>query len=267
MVTETPGIRRVGRLVGLAGSVAWAVWLGGPLLAGAASVGEAIGQEVKANDASVASQKKIDKLSDDIDELAAEYRSALQSARSLDVYNRQLESLIASQDKEVDSLNRQIERITEVGREIMPLMLRMIDSMEKFVELDVPFLEEERGDRVQQLRDMMDRADVTISEKYRRLLESYQIEYDYGRKIEAYSGELEEGGKTRTVDFLRIGRLALLYQTLDGQETGVWNQSDRKWEKLSDAYRGAVAEGIRMARKQVAPDLIRVPLPAAGAAR
>ncbi|HER19893.1 MAG TPA: DUF3450 domain-containing protein, partial [Chromatiales bacterium] len=109
---------------------------------------------------------------------------------------------------------------------------------------------------------MMDRADVTISEKYRRLLESYQIEYDYGRNIEAYSGELEEGGETRTVDFLRIGRLALLYQTLDGQETGVWHPSERRWEKLGDEYRASVSEGIRMARKQVAPDLIRIPLSA-----
>lgn len=244
------------------GGVLTSLWLGGPLLAGAASVGEAVGQEVQANSESAASQKKIDQLSDDADTLAAEYRSALQATRSLEVYNRQLESLIASQDKEVESLNRQIDRVTEVGREILPLMLRMIDSLEKFVELDVPFLEEERRDRVQQLRDMMDRADVTISEKYRRLMESYQIEYDYGRNIEAYSGELVEDGRTRTVDFLRIGRLVLLYQTLDGQETGVWNQAERRWDELGDEYRYSVSEGIRMARKQVAPDLIRVPLAA-----
>ncbi len=237
----------------------------GPFLAGAASVGEAIGQEVEGNTASAASQKTIDKLSDDTEDLAAEYRSTLQTTRSLDVYNRQLESLIAAQDREVESLNRQIERVTEVSREILPLMLRMIDSLEKFVALDIPFLEEERRDRVQQLRDMMDRADVTISEKYRRILESYQIEYDYGRNIEAYSGELAGADDKRTVDFLRIGRLALLYQTLDGQETGTWNQSDRSWEILDAEYRGPVAEGIRMARKQVAPDLIRVPLPAAEA--
>jgi len=239
------------------------LWVAGPLLAGAASVGEAIGQEAQANGAGAASQKVIEKLSDDAEALASEYRAALQTTRSLDVYNRQLESLTAAQDREIESMHRQIDRVTEVGREILPLMLRMIDSLDKFVELDIPFLQEERTDRVRQLRDMMDRADVTISEKYRRLLESYQIEYDYGRNIEAYSGELDDGGASRTVDFLRIGRLALLYQTLDGQETGTWNQQDRAWVVLDAEYRGAVAEGIRMARKQVAPDLIRVPLPAA----
>lgn len=236
-----------------------------PPLAGAASVGEAIGQGVQDAAAAAASQKTVEKLSDDTETLAAEYRATLQATRSLEVYNRQLESLTASQDREIESLHRQIDRVTEVGREILPMMLRMIDSLEKFVDLDVPFLEEERRDRVQQLRDMMDRADVTISEKYRRVLESYQIEYDYGRNIEAYSGELGAGDRRRTVDFLRIGRLALLYQTLDGKETGTWDHRERKWTVLPAEFRTPVAEGIRMARKQVAPNLIRVPLPAAEA--
>ena len=259
--------RGVAGLCRLVLAVLGGLWLGGPLLAGAASVSEAVGQEVKANGDSAASQRTIDKLSDATEDLANEYRAALQGTRSLEVYNRQLESLIESQDEEIASLAAQVERVAEVGREIMPLMLRMIDSLEKFVSLDVPFLQEERRDRVQQLKDMMDRADVTISEKYRRLMESFSIEYDYGRKIEAYSGELDDGGAKRTVDFLRIGRLALLYQTLDRRESGVWDQKTRKWTKLGDEYRKSITEGIRMARKQVAPNLIQVPVPAPEAAR
>ncbi len=259
--------RRIRRVFHFTVALLCSFWLGGPLLAGAASVSEAVGQEVKANGDSAASQRTIDKLSDATEDLANDYRAAVQGTRSLEIYNRQLESLITSQDKEIASLEQQVERVAEVGREIMPLMLRMIDSLEKFVELDVPFLREERGDRVQQLRDMMDRADVTISEKYRRLMESYSIEYDYGRKIEAYSGELDDGGEKRTVDFLRVGRLALLYQTLDGQESGVWDQTARKWTKLGEEYRKSVTEGIRMARKQVAPNLIRIPVVAPEAAQ
>lgn len=258
---------RTCRVFEVALAVSVGAGLGGPITAGAASVNEAIGQEVTGNTANAVSQKKVDKLSDQTEDLAAAYRSALQSTRSLQVYNRQLESLIASQDSEVASLEKQIDSVTEVGREIMPLMLRMIDTLDQFVSLDVPFLEEERRDRVQQLRDMMDRADVTISEKYRRLLESYQIEYDYGRNIEAYSGELAGDGQKRTVDFLRIGRIALLYQTLDGEETGAWDREAGKWVILGDDYRGSVGQGIRMARKQVAPNLIRIPVPAAVAAK
>ena len=76
---------------------------------------------------------------------------------------------------------------------------------------------------------MMSRADVTISEKYRRILEAYQVELDYGRTLEAYEGKLGSGDDARTVQFLRVGRVALLYQTLDGKETGYW---DARQEEL-----------------------------------
>jgi len=234
-----------------------------PSRGAAATLDDALGQEVSTNTASAGSQKKVDALSDDIDSLAAAYRVALQEARSLEIYNRQLESLSASQDREIESLKRQIDQVTVVSREIMPLMVRMIDALETFVDLDVPFLLDERKARVAGLREMMDRADVTISEKYRRLMEAYQIENDYGRNIEAYSAELTQGGAPRTVEFLRVGRVALLYQTLDGQETGAWDQKARQWVQLGDEYRNSVRDGLRMARKEIAPDLVRIPAPAA----
>ena len=106
----------------------------------------------------------------------------------------------------------------------------------------------------------MDRADVTNAEKYRRIVEAYQIENDYGRTIEAYRGTLDNG---KTVDFLRVGRIALVYQTLDGEETGVWDQGAQDWVELDDSYRTSIKQGLKIARKQSAPDLIELPLPAA----
>jgi hypothetical protein len=110
---------------------------------------------------------------------------------------------------------------------------------------------------------MMGRADVTTSEKFRRIMEAYQIENEYGRTIEAYRASLVAGGRESTVDFLRFGRIALLYQTLDGLEAGVWDQTNGRWEPLNSGYRSAIRAGLKIARKQAAPDLIRLPLPAA----
>ena len=110
----------------------------------------------------------------------------------------------------------------------------------------------------------MGRADVTDAERYRRLVEAYQIENEYGRTIEVYQGEVEVGKETRLVEFLRVGRIALLYQTLDGSETGVWDHRNQTWEDAANS-RSAVRKGIRIARKQTAPDLLRIPVPTAEA--
>jgi hypothetical protein len=156
-----------------------------------------------------------------------------------------------------------MDRVELVSREVTPLMLRMIDALATFVELDVPFLESERAERLLELRKLMHRADVSEAEKYRRLMEAYQIENEYGRTIEAYRSTLDQDDKTLTVDFLRVGRIALVYQTLDESEAGVWNQEQRRWDPLDGSFRTAIRNGLRIARKQSAPDLILLPLPAA----
>ena len=143
---------------------------------------------------------------------------------------------------------------------MIPLLGRMLDTLEKFIELDVPFLPRERAKRISDLRDLQDRADVTISEKYRRITEAYQVEMEYGRTIETYAGDLEKDGKTRSVAFLRIGRVALMYQTLDKKETAVWDQEKQQWELLSEEYRKPVSEGLKIALKQAPPNLIKLPV-------
>jgi hypothetical protein len=127
--------------------------------------------------------------------------------------------------------------------------------------MDVPFLFEERTNRVKSLQELMPRADVAISEKYRRIIEAYQIELEYGRTLEAYEGRIEDGAGVRTVDFVRLGRVSLMYQTLDGAETGYWNAQEKKWV-VDNSYAEAVAEARRVARKDGAPDLLKVPVPA-----
>jgi hypothetical protein len=211
----------------------------------------------------VASQERIDEISDETDQLFARYSTVLRQVDSTRVYNRQMEELVASQEDELASLAAQLEQVEEVGRSITPLMLRMIASLEAFVELDVPFLIEERTARVQGLREMMNRADVTNSEKFRRIMEAFQIENEFGRTIETYRSTLAKDGRELSVNFLRFGRIALLYQTMNESEAGMWNQETRSWDPLSSGYRSAIRQGLRIARKQAAPDLIRLPLPAA----
>jgi hypothetical protein len=216
----------------------------------------------QANSELTDTQGRIETLSDATDRLLTEYQAALRQHESLRIYNHQLDAIIAAQEVERASLEEQTDRVELVSRDVTPLMLRMIDALDAFVSLDVPFLEEERTDRIFDLRKLMQRADVTEAEKYRRIMEAYQIENEYGRTIEAYRSTLVSEDKEVMVNFLRVGRIALVYQTLDESEAGVWNQESRRWEPLEGKFRSAIRQGLRIARKQTAPDLIRLPLPA-----
>jgi hypothetical protein len=223
---------------------------------------DAVEMRGRANAELLETQGQIEDLSDATDDLLMQYQAALHQLESLRIYNRQLESLITAQRVERASLAEQVDRVELVSRDVTPLMLRMIDALSSFVSLDVPFLDAERTDRILDLQKLMLRADVTEAEKYRRIMEAYQIENEYGRTIEAYRSTLAQGDKAVTVNFLRVGRIALVYQTLDESEAGVWNQDLRRWEPLDTRFRSAIRDGLRIARNQTAPDLIRLPLPA-----
>jgi septal ring factor EnvC (AmiA/AmiB activator) len=225
------------------------------------SIAPAVKEQVAADEAAAASQESIDKLSDETRDMLLQYRQYLKETKSLREYREQLTTQVQSQETEIEFLKQQLAEIETTAREVMPLMQKMLDTLERFVKLDLPFQLEERDKRVASLRDAMARADVTISEKYRRIVEAYQIEADYGRTLEAYQGELGEGSDARTVRFLRIGRVALLYQTLDGEETGYWDDSQKKWVE-DDSYRSAVRRGFAVADKASAPDLLTAPIPA-----
>ncbi len=235
------------------------------LLAGAALAGDldaAIESVIQANRAAARSQAKVDKASDQASELLGQYRAVQEQIASVKAYNAQVERLLESQRAEIAGIRKQIDDVTAIGREATPLMLRMVDALEAFIELDVPFLMEERRKRVSGLKEMMDRADVTDSEKMRRILEAYGIEIEFGRTIEAYQAELTTDGQKRMVNFLRFGRISLTYLTLDESEAGVWDQQARAWKKLEPVHRASIKKGLRIARKQTAPDLIRIPVPA-----
>lgn len=236
-----------------------------PLVAVAGALDEAIDTQVNTDKAAQQSQQRIDNLADETTDMVTEYRDVLQQTQSLKAYNDQLETLVSSQRSELTSIAQQLKNIETTQRDIVPLMTRMIDVLEQFVTLDVPFLQEERNNRIVALKTMMGRADVSLSEKYRRIMEAYQVETEYGRTIEAYQAGLPANGDKRTVDFLRIGRVSLYYLTLDGMEAGVWDADSQAWQTLPNRYLQAVADGLKVARKQLPPDLLVLPVKTAAA--
>jgi hypothetical protein len=206
-------------------------------------------------------QKQVNKLHDESRKLIDEYYAHLKLVDGLKLYNGMLQQQLDNQTEEIEILQRSIADVATVERQILPLMSRMIDGLEQFVGFDVPFLIEERQERIATLRDLLPRADVTVAEKSRRVLEAYQIENDYGRTIEAYRGKLALGTSTFDADFLRIGRVALMYRVVGGENVGYWDHKNKEWVPLeSGRWRRYVEQGLKVARQEVAPELISVAL-------
>jgi hypothetical protein len=215
------------------------------------------GQIIKA---AVKSQNKINNVFEQTIELKAEYDNAVNQTEILKVYNDHLARLVASQNASIDSLNSQIGEIDTTKRNVVPLMYRMIDTLEQFIKADVPFDTEKRLARVEKLREIMTNANVQTSERYRQVLEAYILEKDYSSNLVATQGALQLDGREITVDFARLGRVAYVAQSLDLKNAWVWNNTSKQWDKLGEEYLNPVKELIRMARKQAAPDLVNLPI-------
>ena len=226
------------------------------------SVEQAVDVESQSIEASASVQQRIDRLDDATRQMLEEYRQATAQISDLNAYNEQLERLVATQRVELADYERQFNDIEVTKRRILPLIVRQIEVLDEFVGLDIPLLERERQMRIAELRKLMERPEVPTSEKYRRVSEAYQIELEYGHTIEAYEGELEDQGQSRTVNFLRFGRLGLFYLTLDGLGAGFYNNQTDQWEQLGSEYLQPLDRAIRIARKQLPPDLVRLPVPA-----
>lgn len=208
------------------------------------------------------SQQRIEQLDDATRQSLERYRQAIEQREQLADYNERLADMVSSQAEELVALETQLASIEDTQRELLPLMQRMYSSLEQFVELDLPFLQEERAERLAQLDDLLKSPNASVAEKYRRLIEAYQIESDYGRTLEAWRGTLGEDDQVRVVNFLRLGRVMLFYQSLDSREQGYWDAQAGTWKPLSEGYRRPLEEGLSIARQQQTPVMLRLPLPA-----
>jgi hypothetical protein len=194
---------------------------------------------------------------------ATRYAQTVADADITTRYSATIEAQLRSQQGEIASLQAQLADMDATAAQIQPMLQKMFDDLESFVAADVPFLAKERAQRVSRLRDLMGDADKSAGEKYRRLLEAYTIEMEYGRTMDSYRDMLTDG---READFIRLGRISLMYRTTDGKEVGYWDQQKKAWISAPE-YSRAIEVAFRIAKQTTAPDLITVPVPAAQGGR
>ena len=206
---------------------------------------------------SATSQDKIDATERQTDKIVNEYKVVSKQVEGLKLYNAQKRIQIQAQLDLMDKLDEQLVQVVVMQRQIPPLAGKMLDSLETFITLDTPFRAEERRARVDLVRSSMSKPKVTASEQVRQVLEAYNIEAEYGRKIDTYEDKLADG---TVVNILVIGRIGMFYQTKDERTSGRWDNEVGEWVELPGSYRKPIRDGIRMAKKLAPVDMLLMPV-------
>jgi len=211
-----------------------------------------------------ASQERINEQVDGTRTLTDQYRAINKEIDGLKVYNRLMTAQVQGQEATLEDIKISMDQVDVINRQIFPLMERMIDGLDQSIALDIPFLKEERVNRIDGLKALMSRSDVSVAEKFRKVMEAYQIELDYGSSVEFYKQSLDLGSDygVRDYNMLRVGRIGLYFQSDDSSITGIWDVNQNAWV-VDDEYRSEIRKGLRMARQLIAPELLLIPVQAA----
>ena len=244
-------------------ATAAAVIVAGSVFAQSVTVDQVLEADLRRIQLAQESQERINEVVEGTRSLADDYRAIMKEVDGLKVYNRLMTAQTNGQQATLDDIALSLDQVDNINRQIFPLMERMIDGLEQSIALDIPFLMEERSKRVSDLQDIMERSDVSVAEKFRKVMEAYQIEMDYGSSSEWYREELNVDGAVREYNMLRVGRIGLYFQSDDTNITGWYNAESGQFELLGNEHRNEIRKGMRIARQLIAPELILIPLPAA----
>jgi len=231
---------------------------------GQTTLGEVLDEGISANQLAQESQARVNEIVDDTDNIITKYKNVLKTVDGLKVYNAQMDRSIERQMQAIEQLTENIKNVTDIKRQVEPLLVRMVDGLETFIRNDLPFRLEERLAGLDRVKDLMTNPDVDASERFRSVFELYQIESDYGNVFQTYPQTMNVEGQERIVDMLMVGRVALLYQTTDGQISGAYNKETRQFETVSASdFQKSISDSIRMANQQIARDtLVILPISA-----
>ena len=246
----------------------------GFLVAGApawAQLDQTVSESERATADAAASQARIDRLADETGDLFREYRATLNRIEAQRLLVEQREVFLESQQTEITDLERQITEVADVLRDLLPLQFEMIDELDAFIRADIPFQRQDRLDRISRLRGYMDDPNIAPAERYRQIIDAYQIEADYGRFLDAWQAPLNleplsnapADPNAPTVDYLLIGRVAWVYMTQDDTQAGIWNAATNSWDDLPGSFRADIRNAIRMASGTRAPNVFLAPVPGA----
>jgi multidrug efflux pump subunit AcrA (membrane-fusion protein) len=241
---------------------ALAVGLGSMLVAGAAhaQLDQALQVARQSTQEGARAQQEINDVADRAGDLEREYLALRQQIEDQRVFVEQQEVFLRSQANELEALQFQLERVSTIERDLTPMLLEMYVALEEFIASDLPFQSDVRQRRLDTIQQLLGDAAVPPAEKYRVILNAYEIEAAYGRSLRTYGEEVEIDGVPNEVTVLQFGRVALVRIFQDGS-LEIMTKSNPEWRELSGSHANNVQRALRIAQEVTTPDVFVVPLP------
>ena len=207
-----------------------------------------------------ASQAKIDQMDEQTSVIISEYKTVSKQIEGLRVYNAQMRFQIQRQEDRLKEIDKTLKEAQIMQRQIPPFTRRMLAGVEKSIELDLPFHLAERKERIAFAKAAIDNPTVSPAEGLSQVLEPFNVEMEYGRKLDSYKDTIKIDGQDREVNILRVGRVAMVAQTSDQSETLAYDIESGSWVKLDGSYKNPATKGIRIANKLATVDMLELPI-------
>ena len=205
-------------------------------------------------------QKKQENWESEKQELMALYDGLIRENEILKTTNEMLSRDESKHDALIKSLEQQKIESLRIQREMLPFLKSTLGRLETRIEMDAPFLQKERHMRLQKLTHTMEDIDTGIGEKYRKVMEALFVEAEYGNTIEVYQEKIMVSGQGVLGNILRLGRVSLLFLSLDQTSTAMFNVVQNQWVPLDKAYVPALVAGVEITSKRRPVELISLPL-------
>jgi len=225
-----------------------------------AQLEQALGIAKNSTAASAASQLRVEKADDDADSMARDYRAILQQTDNMKLFFDQQSIYLEGQKGDIVSLTEQLGSVEVVKRGMVPMMLRMAAEIEDSIKADMPFKMRERKERIERMKSVLADPTVTPTEQYRQVLAAYKNEVAYGAAIESYEGAHPTRSGVK-VDYLMIGRLALVYMTKDEADLGAYDLASKTWVPIDTKQALGMRQAIRIANGEAAAQIVFAPMP------
>lgn len=206
-------------------------------------------------------QKLEDKWADEKTLLITRLQEQKQQQELLTKQQQRLRKQVVLMQERVTESKRRVAEVERIRLEMRGFLDETFSRLQRQVNYELlPFLIDERQVRLSRLEELLLEDSVSTAEKFRRLMETLQIETDYGRSMEVVREPIWLGQELLMMDVLRIGRLSLFSRTPDGTHIAVFDQLTGGWQKLPESYDRSLRQAIEVANKTRPVEIVHLPL-------